>query len=136
MAYDKQLSSPQGTSNFKREKTRATSAGSKANVLGVWKKSKYSIIPAAEKEEEGRPDYEGILALVSVPDSSDTTRDWADRAPDPGWSQTPEGSPGQETVLWRLRPHLWGLSVENVGLHIQSYSGVLGYGNKFEFKEF
>ena len=75
MAYDKQLSSPQGTSTFKQEKTRATSAGSKADVLGVWKKSKYSIVPAAEKEKEGRPDYKAILALVSVPDSSDTTRD-------------------------------------------------------------
>ena len=71
MAYDKRLSSPQGTSTFKRVKTRAASAGSKANVLGVWKKSKYSIILAAEKEKERRPDYESILALVSVPDSSD-----------------------------------------------------------------
>lgn len=78
MAYDKLLSSPQCTSTFKQEKTKATSAGSKANVLGVWKKSKYSIIPASEKEEEGRPDYEGILALVSVPDSSDVARDRAE----------------------------------------------------------
>lgn len=66
MAYDKRLSSPQCTSTLK------------ANVLGVWKKSKYSIVPAVEKEEEGRPDYEGILALVSVPDSSDMARDRAE----------------------------------------------------------
>lgn len=39
--------------------------------MEVWKKSKYSIILAAEKEKERRPDYESILTLVSVPDSSD-----------------------------------------------------------------
>lgn len=40
--------------------------------MRIWQKSKYFAFLISEKQREKRTDYKGILALVSVADSSYT----------------------------------------------------------------